>query len=306
MNYYQTPSYIASTASYNPNNKPNTLLSYLAYNDYEQQVKDTFINCLNSKQSLNEILYSAIEHIHSSEDEDYMITSQNSSSFDSEGNPCSSCEEETSCSDIEEEVVSSLELLESQVGPSVEPLPPLFSTEPESSTDLSLDQSADPDSSTANPIIQLLFSHLEAEGVNRDDFNDFISYIEYTYDIDLTQPLDDLPFPVIDEILTYIDYDPDDDDDFFDCSDVSDIIIPRAQVTEFQNSFNSFTFNVKMLQHLDSMNCITNDRTDDSYYTFQTVFKPSLYPLLKLYHHDINKFQLILSNTMNYYISHDQ
>ena len=299
MNYYQTSSYIASTASYNPNHKPNTLLPYLAYNDYEQQVKETFINCINSKQSLNEILYSTIEQIHSSEDEDYMIASQSSGSFDSEGNPCSSCEEEEiSCSDIEEEVVSSLELLVSQPGPSIAPLPPLAPFDSDTATGH--------DTDAANPVIQLLFSHLEAESTDRDDFNDFISYIESTYDIDLAQPLDDLPFPVIDEILTYIDYDPDDDDDLFDCSDCSDIIIPRAQVTEFQNSFNSFTFNVKMLQHLDSMNCITNDRTDDAYYTFQTIFKPSLYPLLKLYHHDINKFQLILSNTMNYYISQDQ
>ena len=163
-------------------------------------------------------------------------------------------------------------------------------------------------------MLDLLFSHLENESNSREDFDDFLSYIQTTYDVDLTTEPDDLPFPVIDEILTYLDYDPgdedgtsDDPDEYFDIpfDQLGNLIIPRVQMVDFQNNFNAFTYNVKLLHHLDDMNCITNDRTDDAYYTFQRVFKPTIYPLLKLYRRAVERFQLILHISIDHYMTHD-
>ena len=294
MNYYQTPEYLARSAEQNINHKPNTLLPHLAYNDYEAETLSVFDKCLNDKHVLNDILLSTLEQAHSSTDEDFTDSDTESSSSD-QSEPHIFIP-----SAIEQEAQASFEALNSiasQTGPSIEPLPSM--------------EDSQPAPEQPNTTLHLLMTHLESVANAREDIDEFLDHIKSRYDIDLTEPFDDLPFPVIDEILAYIDYDPDkseeEEEDFFDFNmfQLPHVIIPREHITEFQNHFNSFVFNIKTLQHLDEMNGITNDRTDDAYYAFQNLFKPALYPLLKLYKHVIHRFGHVLSASMDYYITQD-
>lgn len=167
-----------------------------------------------------------------------------------------------------------------------EPLPSLESNEPDHS-------------------LELLMTHLHNVSTVIDNYDEFIEHIRNTYGVDLTTPFYDLPFPVIDEILTFLDYDPDEStqtmDEAFNTFQKPNIIIKRELMTDFQNQFNRFTFNLKMLKHLDSMNGITNERTDDEYNGFQCVFKPSQQSLIELYTTAQREYERILNTSLKHY-----
>ena len=290
MNYYQTPEFLNSTAERNSNNHPNTILPYLAYNDYEQEMIKYFTACANDKYELDHIIYCC--HIQQRQDE------SNDDINDPPVNDDSNDENESSPSPAIIDEVIDESTNESPLSPgmnatiNVSPLPPL--TQP----------TTDPQT----PSIHFIMTHLESIASKTEQLDSFLEYIEEKYGIDLTQPFDDLPFDVIDEILTFLNYDPDEKDDEpldFNMFQCERIIISRELITSFQNHLNSFVFNVKTLQHLDNMNGITDSRTDDSYYAFQTLFKPSITTLVQLYKHSIKHYKRVLSESMDYYITQD-
>ena len=249
-------------AQFTSNGKPFTLLPFEAYNQYEQEYKETFAETVNLKQYLDSVIYS------------------------------STMNDDTETTDISTDDASDDTEITSNNGPSTSPLPATFNDTP----------------TNPNMRIQLMMEQLQHEANTREDIEEFVKYIKQFYNIDLNEPHSDLPFEVIDEILTYLDYDPDKQEIDFETmlthegTDTADqIIIPIYQIKDFQNALNKFRLNIKTLKHLDSMNCITNDRCDRSYYKFQNILRPMIASLIKLYKINLNDFIVILRDSMNYH-----
>jgi len=267
MNYYQTAAFNKLSAQMTANGKPLTILPFGVYNEYEQQFKETFIEITKDKKYLDSIIY---ESIYNNE----ALSNESTSNEESINSNEESINEEQPINDA----------------PSIEPLPGF---EP--------DENVEP-----NPGIrlQMLMKQLHDIAEIRDDIDQFIMYLSERYNINLNEPLNDLPFEVIDEILTYIDYDPDRDGEIeLNTSESSDdeIIIPVDKICEFQNTLNRFRFNIKTMKHLDKLNGITDERIDDEYYKFQSIFKPMIASLIILYKTNYRDYLTILRDSINYH-----
>ena len=270
-NYYNTNIF----KQFNDSNSL-TLLPYSAYMEYEHQFKQTFAETTNLKKSLNNIIYASID---SDTDTD---TTANANSDNS----------------VESELLSSIES-------SLNPSPAQSDSEQLSVASSPLPTNTD-DSNTDEPNELLTaIDKLRNIADTRDDIDDFILYLSERYNIDLNEPIDDLPFEVIDEIMTYIDYDPDNDIDIFDQfdssidSDVDDqIIIPPERLDEFRSLLSQFTDHVNALSRLYKINGITDSRYDEAYNRFQYLFKPTVEPLIRLYKHTIRDYDEILTDSV--------
>lgn len=264
MNYYNSASFNNQMSELTLNHRPLTILPYSAYNEYEQQFKETFASTVELKKYIDSIVFASID----------------------------TTEEEEETNDQPDQPVQSEQQPAPSTGPSTSPLPGFEPSEDEE----------------PNPELrmQLLLQQLQQTAEIRSDLDDFLQYISSVYHIDLTEPISDLPFEVIDEILTYIDYDPDvhgdlDMSSMFDTesSDSSDtLIIPINQIVEFQNALNQFRFNVKTLKHLELLNAVTNDRCDLAYQRFQQIFKPTIFSLIKLYKTNLHDYTDLLRSSI--------
>lgn len=263
-NYYNTTIFNQSTD--NP-----TLLPFGAYMEYEQQFKQTFMETTELKHRLDKIIFDSINVEPSLTDEEANLLSSVQVSL--EPSPIQSDDETPN-------------------QPSIEPLP--FSSPPPEPVDE----------------VQTAIDKLRNIADTRDDIEEFIQYLSERYNIDLNEPVDDLPFEVIDEIMTYIDYDPDTDsefniDIFHSDSDPEDqIIIPAERLNEFQSLLSQFIEHVQRLKRLYDINGITDSRYDTMYQKFQQLFKPTVEPLIRLYHHTIKDYQSVVSDSLNYHQQH--
>lgn len=263
-NYYNTTIFSQSTD--NP-----TLLPFGAYMEYEQQFKQTFMETTELKHRLDKIIFDSINVEPSLTDEEANLLSSVQVSL--EPSPIQSDDETPN-------------------QPSIEPLP--FSSPPPEPVDE----------------VQTAIDKLRNIADTRDDIEEFIQYLSERYNIDLNEPVDDLPFEVIDEIMTYIDYDPDTDpefniDIFHSDSDPEDqIIIPAERLNEFQSLLSQFIEHVQRLKRLYDINGITDSRYDTMYQKFQQLFKPTVEPLIRLYHHTIKDYQSVVSDSLNYHQQH--
>ena len=263
-NYYNTTIFNQSTD--NP-----TLLPFGAYMEYEQQFKQTFMETTELKHRLDKIIFDSINVEPSLTDEEANLLSSVQVSL--EPSPIQSDDETPN-------------------QPSIEPLP--FSSPPPEPVDE----------------VQTAIDKLRNIADTRDDIEEFIQYLSERYNIDLNEPVDDLPFEVIDEIMTYIDYDPDTDsefniDIFHSDSDPEDqIIIPAERLNEFQSLLSQFIEHVQRLKRLYDINGITDSRYDTMYQKFQQLYKPTVEPLIRLYHHTIKDYQSVVSDSLNYHQQH--
>lgn len=252
------------------------ILPFHAYNEYEQQFKETFNDVVECKKYLDSFIR-----------QELMQQPETVETVDNLSN-------------------ETVETVDNNINNiSTQPLPLL-----------DFDHANKPDESNPSVRIALLMKQLHDVAEMRDDINQFILYLSEKYGIDLNEPVHDLPFEVIDEILTYIDYDPDIDGDIdlnslvtSSCSNENNenededdqLIIPTEHIRDFQNILNRFNFGIKTLKHLNKLNAITNERVDEDYYKFQNIFKPMITSLIKLYKINYHDYSVILQESIEYH-----
>lgn len=279
MNYYNT---FAINFAANPEDNvyPPTLLPFTAYNDYQDEFIQTFSSTVEIKHKLDSIVFSSIDI-----NEYSTNNSSRVSAIESENEiltPLTS----TNASDDETNQPTTI---------NEAPLPLLSDDETSNQNN-------------PNQEFQTALDKLKEVANLRDDIEAFIQYLSDKYNIDPNEELDDLPWEVIDEIMAYINYDPDKDDninfDILSSSSSSDdtIIIPEEQIDSFRDLIHSLDDSVKRLSILYRINGITDKRIDDGYHRFQSIFKPTVEPLIRLYKHNIRDYKNILDDSINYYI----
>lgn len=274
MNYYNSTAInqLASDNEYTP-----TLLPLTAYNDYQEEFLQTFSSTIDVKHQLDSIVFSSI-----STEEPNSIPS-----------PLLSAEQEILTPLTSDDETNNANL---SFQPNETPLPLL---EPPSSP-----------IENESTKFKTAIDKLKEVANLRDDISDFIQYLSEKYNIPLDQEIDDLPFEVIDEIMAYIDYDPDIDGELeFDVfhrlntdSDSDDeIIIPESELDRFDNLIQQLSKNVKRLKSLYRINGINDQRNDIQYHHFQQLFKPTIDTLIRLYRHNIKDYDDILTSSRSYH-----
>ena len=246
------------------------LLPFHAYNEYETEYREAFQTCSDAINTIQSIINE--------------YTNENNNTNTNSESPL------IDNSNNDDDIINEVGNNENNFV-NTEPLPlPEFNNEPKPSP------------------LQLLLFHLQLMSEIRPDLDDFLTYIKDVYNVDLTQYNEDLPFEVIDEILSYVDYDPDETDSPLDFNMFNDerIILNREDCFTFQRLINTLRLKVKELSHLHKMNVMTNDRNDEYYLQFQQMVKPVVSMLLQIYKSNILRYERILQRSIQYHIITDE
>lgn len=268
MNYYNNPFFNEIAADDNGN--VPTLLPYTAYNDYEDEYKQLFTETIDIKHRLDEIVFNSVDV---------------------------STEPETD--ELEQVAYESIDDMDDNANDNTNDNADTF---PEGINTSHLEfEFTQPEPDEQQEFLTAV-QKLEQVADTRDDIHEFIEYLCEKYDINPEEQLDDLPFPVIDEIMAYIDYDPDTSPEldltaYFTTND-DQIIIPPEHTQTFSNLLEDFKERANRLEQLQRINGINDSRYDSTYHKFQQIFKPTLEPLIRLYKHYIRDYQSILNDSL--------